>query len=441
VLETMYAILADSDDTRDFDKSASQAQDADTFLEGTLLTLKAYALLRRHQFDVSRVIALRARDTLRSVSTYSRGYAEIVAALADRAQGDMKRASDRCEQTFAEVRTGRRSPAWVNAATPVAYVRYEENRLAEAEALCIEILPLLTIASTIESFTTAYITLARIRCAAGRTAEAHQLLDDLYSVLESGAHRRFLAQVRSEKILVCLCERNLPRALQLANDWKLEARYRSGEFAQPRAYDEAWERAGSAFAQLLMHGGQHALASAILETLRSSAREAGYVYRQIPLETALACCLAQTGDEAKAFATLNGALALTRGYGFTRGVFDESPGLTALIKHALDHHLLRHTLPFHYLRKFENLFAASARGSKSINTGKLATALPLEPLTDREIDILKLLARGLSNSQISTQSQIALSTAKWHLKNVFAKLDVNTRTGALARARELKLVE
>ena len=65
----------------------------------------------------------------------------------------------------------------------------------------------------------------------------------------------------------------------------------------------------------------------------------------------------------------------------------------------------------------------------------------MEPLTDREIDILKLLACGLSNTQISERSRIALSTAKWHLKKVFAKLDVSTRTGAIAKARELRLVD
>ncbi len=55
--------------------------------------------------------------------------------------------------------------------------------------------------------------------------------------------------------------------------------------------------------------------------------------------------------------------------------------------------------------------------------------------------MLKLLAQGLSNSQISKHSQIALSTAKQRLKNVFAKLDVSTRTGALARVRELRLID
>ncbi|MFL6714144.1 MAG: helix-turn-helix transcriptional regulator [Sulfurifustis sp.] len=52
-----------------------------------------------------------------------------------------------------------------------------------------------------------------------------------------------------------------------------------------------------------------------------------------------------------------------------------------------------------------------------------------------------MLAQGLSNKEISRRSQVALSTAKWHLKNVFAKLDVTTRTGAIIRARELQLID
>jgi LuxR family transcriptional regulator, maltose regulon positive regulatory protein len=64
-----------------------------------------------------------------------------------------------------------------------------------------------------------------------------------------------------------------------------------------------------------------------------------------------------------------------------------------------------------------------------------------EPLTEREIAVLQLLARGFTNKEISLRSRIALSTTKWHLKNVFAKLNVATRTAALARARELHLLQ
>jgi LuxR family maltose regulon positive regulatory protein len=50
--------------------------------------------------------------------------------------------------------------------------------------------------------------------------------------------------------------------------------------------------------------------------------------------------------------------------------------------------------------------------------------------------MLKLLAQGLSNQEISERSNVALSTTKWHLRNVFAKLDVTTRTAAIVKAQE-----
>ncbi len=64
----------------------------------------------------------------------------------------------------------------------------------------------------------------------------------------------------------------------------------------------------------------------------------------------------------------------------------------------------------------------------------------LEPLTDREIEILKLLSAGLTNQQLASELLISLSTVKWHLHNVYEKIGVGSRTAAAAYARELKLI-
>jgi LuxR family transcriptional regulator, maltose regulon positive regulatory protein len=104
---------------------------------------------------------------------------------------------------------------------------------------------------------------------------------------------------------------------------------------------------------------------------------------------------------------------------------------------AVESRKLRHLLPDRYFCKFGDVF----REHPAPAAPRRKPTLPLEPLTDREIEILKLAARGLSNQEIGARSRIAVSTAKWHLKNVFAKLDVNTRTGAIARARELQLLD
>lgn len=439
LLHAMLTVLADS--SSQIGISAPEAlreRGADSFLIGTLLTLQAYTMLRLNHFDKAWRLAMRARDTFDSISVYSIGYAEVVASLAERAQGDMKAAADRCERLFAMVRGGHRSPAWVNAANALAYMRYEENRLEEAESLGTEVLPLLCIQSTVENVCIAYVTLSRIKASNGRYGEALRLLDHLHSILESGSHARFLAQVCAEKIRLFLSQDNLQRARAIALEFGLQRRARSGEWRRSRAYDEAWERFGSGYAALLVKQRQYDEARAILLLLRDSARDVGYVYREAPLEAALASCCWHAGDIEGAFECLNRGFVLTRGHGFTRGIFDEAPAMIHVVAAALKQGRLRCALPTHYFCKFENVFSQPAAASLP---SPRKPALPVEPLTEREIDMLRLLALGLSNHEISARSQIALSTAKWHLKNVFAKLDVSTRTGALARAREMRLIE
>jgi LuxR family transcriptional regulator, maltose regulon positive regulatory protein len=438
LLHAMLSILADSDCHVNIAVAdTARLEGADRFLSATVLTLQAYALVRRNQFDLAWRLSMRARDALENVSVYGFGYADVVASLAERAQGDMKSAAERCERMFALVRRGRRNPAWVNAATALACVRYEENRLAEAEALCREALPLLSVASTVENFTIVHITLARIKAINERFSEAFQLLDYVHSVLESGCHQRFLAQVCREKMRLHLLQNNAARALAIAVELGLERRAETGTWQQVRPYDEEWERFGFAYTLLLLHRKRTDEARAILTVLRDSARAAGFVYREVALEAALSECEWQAGDQEAAFQALNRGFALTRGYGFTRGVFDDTPALTQIIAAAVETRKLRHLLPSRYFCKFGDVF----REHPAPATPSRKPALPLEPLTDREIEILKLVARGLSNPEIGARSRIAVSTAKWHLKNVFAKLDVSTRTGAIARARELQLLD
>ena len=64
----------------------------------------------------------------------------------------------------------------------------------------------------------------------------------------------------------------------------------------------------------------------------------------------------------------------------------------------------------------------------------------LEPLSPRELEILKLIAQGLSNREISERLFLALDTVKGHNRRIFDKLQVQSRTEAIARARELGLL-
>jgi LuxR family maltose regulon positive regulatory protein len=65
----------------------------------------------------------------------------------------------------------------------------------------------------------------------------------------------------------------------------------------------------------------------------------------------------------------------------------------------------------------------------------------IEPLSPRELEVLNLIAQGLSNHEIGEQLFLALSTVKGHNRVIFGKLGVQRRTEAVARARELGLLE
>ena len=66
--------------------------------------------------------------------------------------------------------------------------------------------------------------------------------------------------------------------------------------------------------------------------------------------------------------------------------------------------------------------------------------LLIEPLSDRELEVLALLANGLTNQAIADELVIALSTVKKHVNNIFGKLNVSSRTHAVSRAQELKIL-
>ena len=87
------------------------------------------------------------------------------------------------------------------------------------------------------------------------------------------------------------------------------------------------------------------------------------------------------------------------------------------------------------------LAAFEAEKQKSKTQPVLPAAQPLiEPLSQREIEVLQLIAQGLSNREIGERLFLALSTVKGHNRIIFNKLQVQSRTEAVARARELDLL-
>ena len=156
------------------------------------------------------------------------------------------------------------------------------------------------------------------------------------------------------------------------------------------------------------------------------------------LETRLLQALAwqALGDLAQALAIRDQALALAAPEGYIRRFLDEGPPMAALLR--------RMPRPAADRRACDPP-AGRLRGGPCdrpappppVPTG--AAAL-VEPLNEREREVLHLLAAGLSNRQIAAHLVVAVSTVKWYINNLYSKLGVSSRTQALARAREWDLL-
>ncbi len=142
-------------------------------------------------------------------------------------------------------------------------------------------------------------------------------------------------------------------------------------------------------------------------------------------------------DIDSALAPLARALALAEPEGYVRLFVDEGIPMAHLLSAAASHGIMPD-----YVSKLLAAFTAALQ--PTADGAPLSPASPaqplVEPLSQRELEVLQLVAQGLSNRQISERLFLALSTVKGHNRVIFDKLQVQRRTEAVARARELGLL-
>ena len=96
-----------------------------------------------------------------------------------------------------------------------------------------------------------------------------------------------------------------------------------------------------------------------------------------------------------------------------------------------------------YVGQLLAAFDAGIDGKKQARKGPVTRAdepALVEPLSERELEVLGLIAKGLSNQEIAQQLFISLRTVKWHTGNIYGKLAVKNRTQAVAKARTLGIL-
>jgi LuxR family maltose regulon positive regulatory protein len=148
------------------------------------------------------------------------------------------------------------------------------------------------------------------------------------------------------------------------------------------------------------------------------------------LEILIVAALARdaAGDHGGAFAALDGALAVAAPEGYVRVFLDEGPAMIRLLKAAAK----RSDAPA-YVHELIRA-AAPGDGRRSPRQAGL-----VEPLSERELDVLRLLRSDLDGPDIANELVVSLNTLRTHTKNIYAKLGVSSRRAAVSRAEELGL--
>jgi LuxR family maltose regulon positive regulatory protein len=187
-----------------------------------------------------------------------------------------------------------------------------------------------------------------------------------------------------------------------------------------------------------------------LAQLLAAAEERGWFGAVIELRILRSQALARQGDTRAAEADLQAALALAEPQGYMRLFLDEGQPLAELLRGLAARptrtgERSRRTTPF--LAALLSAFDAPADGRSVASalqprtTTQLAAAPSLiEPLSARELQVLRLMSEGLTNEQIARRLVVALGTVKAHLHHIAGKLGAQNRAHAVARAQELGLL-
>lgn len=172
-------------------------------------------------------------------------------------------------------------------------------------------------------------------------------------------------------------------------------------------------------------------AEKLLERLLQAAEAGERMGSVIEILILQALVLDAQGKSALALAALARALQLAAPEGYVRIFVDEGSPMIRLLREATTQHGMQ---PY-----VSRLLAASEaeQPSQSDPLSRSAAHPLVEPLSARELEVLQLIEKGLSNQEISDRLFLALTTVKGHNRNIFGKLGVQRRTEAVARAREL----
>jgi LuxR family transcriptional regulator, maltose regulon positive regulatory protein len=310
----------------------------------------------------------------------------------------------------------------------------EWNDLEAAERSLAQGMALVNETLAVEPFvvTLGYIALSRLQQARGRTREALATLDTLVQL----AMQRHLApylvtQVAAIRAQLDLAQGNLAVAIHWSEASGLSSEDEDLPYPRESEYlalvrvriAEARENPAAPFLQDVLHLLDRLLRDAEAKARLGSVLEI-LVLRALALET--------QGKRTEALSTLERALVLAEPEGYIRLFIDEGSPMWALLRRAYIH-----TAVPGYVTMLLAAFGEQPPSDLPLSPARSSGLL--EPLTEREREVLRLLLEGASNREIARRLVLSVNTVKRHVYNLCGKLGVQSRTQAIIRARALDL--
>lgn len=305
---------------------------------------------------------------------------------------------------------------------------YEANKLAEAEPALSTGLALAN-QGTDSVLIKGYRLLAYLKRAQGDWTGAFDLLHEISRLIQREKIAPYWEQqVKTGQAQLWLWQGNLDAVQHWATERQLSLSVAQTMAASNQLHVKEQEflvLAGWLIAQ--KEAASLAEAVTLLTLLNSMADQGGRTGRVIEILTLQALALHAQGESGRALNALNRALSLAEPEGYLRLFIDVGATLATLLRQ-----IPPRQATATYAERLLTIFGPDA-ADDSIEP-------LLEPLSERELEILQLVAAGLSNQKIGDHLFLTTGTIKWHISNIYGKLNVRKRTQAVARARDLRLL-
>jgi LuxR family maltose regulon positive regulatory protein len=345
--------------------------------------------------------------------------ARCEAAMVRLVQGRLNEAEELCRDTLAQVNEARGPipPAGLAWAI-LGNIFRERHELERATCFLDTAIELAREGGLMDDLQQAYLGQARLQLARGNPGQAQDFLKKSLLILKSFRMPRLIRLSQALEAWAALQLGDLPSALKISR--QLE---REGLASNPD--DLIHERERLTVARVLLAENQLAEARHCLAPVCLAARNAGRNGSLMEALVLLAQIAWRQGDESECCQHLAEAIGLARPQGYVRLFADEGTPMRQMIAACLKHKGMLAFRPY-----CERVLAAMEPADQ--------TDFP-ERISPQELRILRMIAEGESNQMIAARLNISLGTAKWHIHNLYAKLEVSSRTQAINRGRELGL--